>query len=184
MCTDSCGQINENWQAIPASATSVLALIGNIVEDRPYGPGGEEVRHGTRLFRPNAKVYLSSLAGSWTTFTPVPQAKYDYITVVGQHRKSRKWIESWIDSTLVVNWRIQVVYKPGAVQRLREAHWPGFWLEDSEFELGEDRNSEQVIKAFLAVLSNHYRVSRHFRYEEEERYRNTLNKSKPSPAAS
>jgi hypothetical protein len=155
VCTDdNCGQIDENWQDIPASATSVLALVGNIVEDRPYGPGGEEVRHGTRLFRPNAKVYLSSLQSSLTINITAPRAKLDYITVVGQHRKSRKWIESWIDSTLVINWRIQVVYKPGAVQRLREANWPGFQLEDSEFELGEDRNSEQVLKAFLAALKS------------------------------
>ncbi len=39
----------------------VWCIVGNIVPSRPFGPGGEETRHGTRLFKPNAKVYLARL---------------------------------------------------------------------------------------------------------------------------
>src|SRR5262245_40229937 len=36
----------------------VWCITGNVVASRPYGPGGAETRHGTRLFKPNAKVHL------------------------------------------------------------------------------------------------------------------------------
>lgn len=32
-------------------------LVGNVVEERPCGEGGKEIRRGTRHFAPGAKVH-------------------------------------------------------------------------------------------------------------------------------
>jgi hypothetical protein len=65
-------------------------------------------------------------------------------------------------------WRIQVVYRPGAVQRLREADWQGFWLQEGEFVLDEtkDRTSPKVIEELLSAIFH--------RYSEEWRKREAL----------
>jgi hypothetical protein len=97
-----------------------------------------------------AKVYLSSMKGSWAINDPaLPNER---IEVVGQHRQSRQWIECWVRVSYVTNWRLQNVYKPGAVARLREAGWPGFELAVGAFNLDDDRTSQSIIKDFLRRL--------------------------------
>lgn len=139
------------------SRTSVLALAGNIVEEHPYGPWGQEIRKGTRLFRPGTKVYLAGLENSAVTYRG--PYSFDAIRVIGQQRQSRQWIECWVRSDYVTNWRIQVVYRPGAVQRLREADWQGFWLPEGEFVLDEtkDRTSPKVIEELLTAIFHRYK---------------------------
>jgi hypothetical protein len=34
------------------------AIVANVVDERPSGPGGEETRRGLKIFRPGAKVYV------------------------------------------------------------------------------------------------------------------------------
>src|SRR5262245_42394378 len=41
----------------------VWCIVGNIVDERPAAHGG--VARGTRLLRPNAKVYLAGLRHAW-----------------------------------------------------------------------------------------------------------------------
>jgi hypothetical protein len=137
--------------------TSVLALAGNIVDEHPYGPWGQEIRKGTRLFRPGTKIYLSGL-DNWGVLSR-PPTPLDSVRVIGQQRQSRQWIECWVRTLYVTNWRIQVVYKPGAVQRLREADWPGFWFREGEFILDdkEDRTSPEAIEEFLDIVDDRYR---------------------------
>jgi hypothetical protein len=145
----------KNLKPLDELLPTVITLVGNIKGERPSGPGGKEIRKGTHLFRPNAKVYLSSLKHCTAIYIPEDS---DYsIKIVGQRRFSSKWIECWVRADYVTNWRIQVVHKPGAVQRLWKAKWPGFGLLENEFKFREDRNSTETIKEFLeAVAKRNY----------------------------
>jgi hypothetical protein len=132
----------------------VLVLAGNIKEERPYGPGGEETRRGTRQLRAGAKVYLSQLKGSWAVLHS--NDSLESIRVVGQHRLSRCWIECWVRVTDVHQRRLQVLCQPGALRRLREADWPGFWLRDEEYRLPEERDGPEAINGFLDAVGHRY----------------------------
>ena len=88
---------------------SQWCLIGNIVEKRPYGPGGAEVREGTKHFKGRAKVYC--LPPQWGD-------GYEQIAVVGRHRNNNRYTRKIISSAWVTNWRAQVVYSPTVLHRL------------------------------------------------------------------
>jgi hypothetical protein len=45
--------------------SSVWCIVANIVHERPYGPGGQEVRRGTKHFAPGAKVVILDFSGAW-----------------------------------------------------------------------------------------------------------------------
>ena len=70
---------------------SYWTAVGNIVRERPYGPGGTEIRFGTKHFAPGAKVYVINwYAGLCRR-----------IVVVGLHRKSKRLITLALDVRLV-----------------------------------------------------------------------------------
>src|SRR5262249_24159765 len=117
----------------------------------PSGPGGEETRRGTRLFRPNAKIYLAETRHCWALLNP-ESGRYYSVQVVGQHRKSRQWILSWVRAGYTTNWRVRLVHHPGALIRLREAGWPGFLLTPGEFSYTGDRQPEATVQVFLEAV--------------------------------
>nr|GFD56498.1 hypothetical protein [Tanacetum cinerariifolium] len=43
---------------MPQEPESYWTAVANIVRERPYGPGGAEIRLGTKHFAPGAKVYI------------------------------------------------------------------------------------------------------------------------------
>jgi len=129
----------------------VWCLVGNIVSEHSSGPGGQDPRRGTRLFRPNTKIYLAETRHCWGLLNPAA-GRDTAMQVVGQHRKSRKWILSWVRASYTTNWRVRLVHHPGALIRLREAGWPGFLLTPGEFSCCEDRQSPELIRAFLEAV--------------------------------
>jgi uncharacterized protein (TIGR02996 family) len=129
----------------------VWCVVGNIVAEHGFGPGGEEVRRGTRLFRPNAKVYLAETHDT-TSFLSVDARSDVSIQVIGQHRKSRQWIQSWVRARYTGNWRVRLIHHPGAMIRLREAQWPGFLLRQDEWICSGDASSQATIQALLEML--------------------------------
>lgn len=87
-------------------------LVGNIVEERRYGEHGE-VRRGTRLFAPGAKVYC----------LPSIYAKHgggDRLFAIGRHRKSGRFIGTVLRPELLVEPRAKVVYHPEVLRRIDE----------------------------------------------------------------
>ena len=89
---------------------SYWTAVANIVRERPYGPGGAEMRSGTKHFAPGAKVYIIDLfAGTC-----------ERIAVVGQHRKSKKLIAIVIDVKVVENLRAKVCYQPAVIEKIKE----------------------------------------------------------------
>jgi uncharacterized protein (TIGR02996 family) len=131
----------------------VWCVTGNIVESRPFGPGGAETRHGTRLFRPNAKVHLADVTSSYWLFVENPQAHH-IVRVIGRHRKSRDWIGCILRVANTTNWRVELVYQPGALARLRTEGWPGFRLQKGEFVCPEDKTSPDAVRKLLALLGS------------------------------
>lgn len=105
------------------------AIVANVVDERPFGPGGEETKRGLKIFRPNAKVYVIDGFGGmgWET-----------VTVVGQPRKSPRWVTAHVQARNLHNFRVKLVYTPAALRRITQLRWPtpddpnrrfgGFWL--------------------------------------------------------
>jgi hypothetical protein len=97
-----------------AAPESYWTAVGNIVRERPYGPGGAEIRFGTKHFAPEAKVYIiNSYAGMCRR-----------IIVVGLHRKSKRLITLALDVRLVENLRPKVCYDPAVIAKLKKHFSP------------------------------------------------------------
>ena len=128
----------------------VWCVTGNVVESRPYGPGGAETRRGTRLFQPNAKVHLADAVSSDWLFVENPQPFHN-VRVIGRHRKSRDWIGCILRVANTTNWRVELVYQPGALVRLRKEGWFGFRLKRGDFACPEDRTSREAITQLLSL---------------------------------
>jgi len=89
---------------------SYWTAVANVVRERPYGPGGAEIRSGSKHFAPGAKVYIIDLFGGMC----------ERIVVVGQHRKSKHLIALVIDVRLVENLRTKVCYSPAVIEKIKE----------------------------------------------------------------
>lgn len=93
-------------------------IVANIIRERPYGPGGQELRPGTKHFAPGAKVYVVKFFWGMGG---------ESLTVVGRHRRSHRYITLSIQSTWLVNWRVELVYSPYVIQVLQQhpyTYWP------------------------------------------------------------
>ena len=89
---------------------SFCTAIGNIIAERPYGPGGEEIRTGTKHFRPGAKVYIID----WFPGT------CEDVVVIGHHRKSNRPIKAIIKAKFIENLRVKSCYSIAAVRLIKE----------------------------------------------------------------
>lgn len=95
---------------MPQEPASYWTAVANIVRERPYGPGGAEIRLGTKHFAPGAKVYIIGLFSGTC----------ERIIVVGQHRKAKHLIAIIIDVKLVENLRAKVCYVPAVIAKIQE----------------------------------------------------------------
>lgn len=93
----------------------VWCMVGNIVDQRPYGPGGREQRSGTKHFRSGAKVYC---------FPPLWGDGYKKVKVIGHHRKSNQLVTMVILSKWIENRRAELVYSPAIIRRFG-GRWDG-----------------------------------------------------------
>ena len=91
---------------------SQWCLVGNVVAERPYGPGGEEARRGTKHFSPGTKVYC--LPAQWGD-------GYEDIIVIGRHRASKRYARLVMSAEFISNWRAKVVYGPAVLRLIEEA---------------------------------------------------------------
>jgi hypothetical protein len=107
--------MDSNESEIPETPLeSYWTAVGNIIRERPYGPGGAETRSGTKHFAPGAKVYIID----WYA------GMCQRIIVVGQHRKSKRLITLSIDVRLVENLRPKVCYDPTVISKFKEHYSP------------------------------------------------------------
>jgi uncharacterized protein (TIGR02996 family) len=129
----------------------VWCVVGNIVDER-ISSTEDNPRHGTRLFRPHAKIFLSSCRHVYALINP-EWYRNESIWVVGQHRKSRKWIQCMVNIRATCNWRIRLIHHPGVMVRLREADWDGFLLKKDDFQPPEQRDTLDAVRALLGAIS-------------------------------
>ena len=90
------------------------AAVANVKEVCHKGPSGAEACKGTKHFRGGAKVYV--IDAFW--------GMCDAVTVVGQHRKSRKWMCLHMPARHLENLRLKLVYSPAVLALMRE-HYAG-----------------------------------------------------------
>jgi hypothetical protein len=87
----------------------VWCLTGNVIGKHYYGVG-KEIKEGTKHFAPQTKVYcLPMIWGDG----------YENIRVIGKHRKSRKYVCLVMPSRLITNWRLDKVYSPFLLDKMR-----------------------------------------------------------------
>lgn len=91
-------------------ADAIWAAVGNIKDPCLIGPNGGTPHRGTKHFRAGAKVYVIDWYSS------------DTVTVIGQHRKGRRYICIAMPSRHIENLRVKRVYGPTVV-RLARAHF-------------------------------------------------------------
>lgn len=117
---------------------SQWCLIGNIVEERPSGEGGVEVKRGTKHFSPGTKIY--AFPAQWGD-------GYERIIVVGRHRGSKDFVTLVIKADWVTNWRAKVVYNPEVLRRLQEGVCR-FWEP-------QNWKGEREVKKYLKSLQEY-----------------------------
>ncbi|MBI5759525.1 MAG: hypothetical protein HZA46_13485 [Planctomycetales bacterium] len=92
------------------SSSELWAAVANVKETCRKGSGGEEVHNGTKHFRGGANVYV--IDAFW--------GMCDSVTVIGQHRKSRKFMCVRMPARHVENLRLKLVYSPVVLALMRE----------------------------------------------------------------
>jgi hypothetical protein len=145
----------------PGQAPSLWCLVGNIVEDRPYGEGGLRTRRGTKHFAPGAKVYC--LPTEWGDLC------CENLMAIGRHRKSGRLVSLVVRKDWVTNWRAKVVYHPKVLCRIEEA------TMRNERGLPYLWTSKEVVEDYVAHLSK--RAG-----QEQERTRRNSTPPPPPPA--
>lgn len=137
-------------------------LVGNIVDEHEYGEA-HEIRHGIKQFRPGAKVFVNLVYGGMG---------HENILVIGNPRRSSKYIEIVVRRKYVCNFRVQKVYKPAVLKRMDESVWDWWgntdevynnlvkileWLnpEEAEREKLKRRNME-IINYFESNNREHW----------------------------
>lgn len=109
-----CGQ-KLNIVGVENQVEPVWCLMGNIVDERTAGHGGEEVWYGTKHFSPGTKIYC---------YPPLWGDGYERVQVLGQPRQGRDLIKVIIKGEWIKNRRAKLVYAPSVVDRL-SGHWDG-----------------------------------------------------------
>jgi hypothetical protein len=89
----------------------VWSITANVVEERPYGPDGEQTRRGVKLFPGGAKVYVAGgFAGNGDRV----------VTVIGRTRHTPGYAVVHLPREYLTGWRVELVYSPAAAHRIDE----------------------------------------------------------------
>ena len=96
----------------PLDTTSpVWCVAANVVFERPCGSGGAVKKQGTKHFTPGSKVHVFHFFWGMGG---------ERVTVVGRHRKSKRYITLVMSSKHLANWRAELVYSPHVIRQVRE----------------------------------------------------------------
>lgn len=106
----------------------IWCLVGNIIEERYFGEE-KEIKKGTKKFTPNTKVYC--FPAQWGD-------GYEEIKVIGRLRRRKSLGVIITSSKYITNWKIQKIYNPYIIKRMKES---GGWDDTEE--------SKEIIKNML-----------------------------------
>lgn len=125
---------------------AVWCIVANVVEERPYGPGGEETRRGLKIFPAGAKLYVPDGFGGmgWET-----------VEVVGRGRGSARYVAARVQTGQLTNWRVKAVYSPAAVKQIERirAGRPGFWLTSTFADLTSQAYHDALLEVAAALAT-------------------------------
>lgn len=121
--------MDETSAASPYS--SQWCLVGNIVGLRACGPGGAELKHGSKHFSGGTKVWCLPPQWDWS---------HENIVAIGRHRGSHRLMKLVMRRQSIEQWRARVVYHPGVLRRLNESRHRNW-------------QSEQEVREFLDWLT-------------------------------
>ena len=85
----------------------VWCVVANVVHERRFGPGGIVIHRGTKHFAPGAKVHVVDFHWGMAG---------ERVTVVGRHRKSKRYITLTMRSAHLANWRAELSYSPHVIR--------------------------------------------------------------------
>ncbi|MBP3268518.1 MAG: hypothetical protein J6M07_09420 [Ruminococcus sp.] len=97
-------------------------MVGNIVDTHIYGEN-HELMHGTKHFRPNAKVYIS---------LSYPGMGNEKVRVIGIPRHSKDYIEIAILRRYICNFRLQKVFSPAVLRRMKNTDYHMYWWGNTD----------------------------------------------------
>ncbi|WP_435016141.1 hypothetical protein TA3x_003701 [Tundrisphaera sp. TA3] len=100
--------VANDGEAIPP--VELWAAVANVKETCRKGPGGAEQRNGAKHFRGGAKVYV--IDAFW--------GNCDTVTVVGQQRKTHRYVCLHMPARHLENFRLKLVYSPAILSLMRE----------------------------------------------------------------
>ncbi|MFI1647399.1 hypothetical protein ACH4XT_10735 [Streptomyces avidinii] len=103
------------------------AVVANVRREIRYGPGGAEVRSGTKHFPAGGKVWL---------VTPCWDLGFGEALAVGRHRGSPRLVGVVTRVVHLENFRVRAVYSPDLCRRLEADPGTGLWSarEDAEVQ--------------------------------------------------
>lgn len=113
-----------------AEVQPIWCIVANVVDERPYGPGGHESRRGIRLFPAGAKVWVPD---------GYPGMGYETVTVIGRTRHGHRYATVDVRSEHLTNWKVKLVYSPAVRARIDDV-FPSVHHGFSSH--GADRNSD------------------------------------------
>lgn len=116
--------MNNEIIAIDSEEEWQWCLVGNIVEKHEYGEE-RTIKYGNKQFRPNAKVFINLVYGGMG---------HESILVIGMPRHSSKYIEIVIARKYVCNFRVQKVFKPAVLKRMKNSEWDWWGNSDEAYE--------------------------------------------------
>ena len=83
-------------------------VAANILKERPYGPGGQIIKRGTRKFHGGAKVYM--VGAFWGMGG-------EQVAVVG-HFRGNGYVTSVIGIDTLENFRAEHIFSPAVIHRI------------------------------------------------------------------
>jgi hypothetical protein len=131
---------------VTAEARAVWCIVANVVEERPYGPGGAETRRGLKIFPAGAKLYVPDGFGGmgWET-----------VEVVGRGRGSSRYVAARVQTSQLTNWRVKAVHSPGALRQIERirAGRAGFWLASTFTDLTSQAYHDALLEVAASLAT-------------------------------
>ena len=113
-------------------------LVGNITDKRMYGQK-HEIRYGTKNFSPGTKVYIAP--HQWGDGG-------EQRVVLGNPRHKKGYIECVIRREYICNFRIQKVYSPLLLKRMKNSEYSWWEIDENDLdwfkEMAQELNEKDL----------------------------------------
>jgi hypothetical protein len=120
-------------------------VVANVAQETAQGPGGLEIRAGTKHFAAGAKLWV--LPPQWGDGG-------DKLFVVGRHRGSRGLIRLVVQRRHLTAFRVRMIYSPAVLRSILRAarsndRAPRLWTDKAEAEAAVARWNVPTLDAFF-----------------------------------